>query len=195
MGRPEAVLSTGGAHGNDREVHRRPRPGVGCLRPVDAVRGVPEVHERRRRGEAARRHASALGGGGRRRASRLGCRDRGAEARPRHRLALDQRRAQQRTRRVPAERRRNESQSRHGVRDRGREGVDRLGPRVRRRSGRAGSRALPRPRRGAPGADRRLARDCRVGRGRRLVALGREGKGASRGLPSLRHRFARLRLG
>src|SRR5207302_1958066 len=77
-----------GDHGTDREKHRSALPGAHRVQPVDAVRGVSQIHERREGGQAARRYyARALARRDLGQGQGVGCRDRRAGARSAHRLA------------------------------------------------------------------------------------------------------------
>ena len=58
---PAAVTGRDAAARDGRGADRGRRPGQHRLQPVDAVRGVPEVHGGGRARRAARRHAPALG--------------------------------------------------------------------------------------------------------------------------------------
>ena len=84
------VVSSGDRLGleDGRREDRGRRAGDDRLRPVDAVRGLPELHGRRGRGEAARRHAAPLGRD-RRRARRPSGRRRSSSRSPNRRIVWE----------------------------------------------------------------------------------------------------------
>ena len=71
----------------DREVHRRQRSGADCVRPVDAVRRVPELHGRRRVRHPGRRQPPPLARQHRRHDRGMGRRDHRADPRQADRVA------------------------------------------------------------------------------------------------------------
>ena len=158
---------------------RRPRPHG--LQPVDAVRGVPALHGRRRGGPPARRHAPALG------APRSAARTRSGTPRSPSRCRTSaspgaaRRRAQRRRRHLPPARRRADAshaaarvRARGRRRERRRRARRRDAPRRRATSSASRSssrRAAARP---APGA----ARSARIARPPEVVRDARKGSRA-----------------